>query len=284
MFNVIKMELYRMIKNKSTWIILAASMLIMFASIFMTSQDINYYNNNLIALENLQENGSEVNWGIYIGSVNPEWCNGSQISLMDLVAVNMKSKILLMFLVVFVTGFAGSEWRNGFLKNIAGQVKNRSSLILGKFAVTAIFTTVMIAAAVLSTMLGSKIFMGYINFAGATQGILFLVVQILLHIGYGMFILFLFQVTGSAIATMLSGILIAAGILQMVDAVLLSVFKGLQSIEQFSVMNYLTCGNVGLLSLNSSGAVYVQAVVIAVCAIGLMTGLSSLILQRKNIC
>lgn len=284
MFNVIKMELYRMIKNKSTWIILAASMLMMFASIFMTRQDINYYNNNPIALENLQENGSEVNWGIYIGSVNPEWCNGSQISLMDLVAVNMKSKILLMFLVVFVTGFAGSEWRNGFLKNIAGQVKNRSSLILGKFAVTAIFTTVMIAAAVLSTMLGSRIFLGYINFNGTAQGILFLVVQILLHIGYGMFILFLFQVTGSAIATMLSGILIAAGILQMVDAVLLSIFKGLQSIEQFSVMNYLTCGNVGLLSLNSSGAVYAQAAVIAVCAIGLMTGLSSLILQRKNIC
>ncbi len=284
MFNVIKMELYRMIKNKSTWIILAASMLMMFASIFMTSQDINYYNNNPIALENLQENGSEINWGIYIGSVNPEWCNGSQISLMDLVAVNMKSKILLMFLVVFVTGFAGSEWRNGFLKNIAGQVKNRSALILGKFAVTAIFTTVMIAAAVLSTMLGSRIFLGYINFAGVAQGMLFLGVQLLLHIGYGMFILFLFQVTGSAIATMLSGILIAAGILQMVDAVLLSVFKGLQSIEQFSVMNYLTCGNVGLLSLNSSGAMYVQAAVIAVCAIGLMTGLSSLILQRKNIC
>ena len=284
MFNVIKMELYRMIKNKSTWIILAASMLMMFASIFMTSQDINYYNNNPIALENLQENGSEVNWGIYIGSVNPEWCNGNQISLMDLVAVNMKSKILLMFLVVFVTGFAGSEWRNGFLKNIAGQVKNRSFLISGKFAVTAIFTTVMIAAAVLSTMLGSRIFLGYINFAGTAQGMLFLMVQILLHIGYGMFILFLFQVTGSAIATMLSGILIAAGILQMVDAVLLSAFKGLQSIEQFSVMNYLTCGNVGLLSLNSSGAVYVQAAVIAVCAIGLMTGLSSLIFQRKNIC
>jgi hypothetical protein len=84
-----------MTKSKATWIILFASMLMMFVSIFMTSQDLDYYSNNPIALENLQENGGEVNWGIYIGSVNPEWCNGNQIPLMDLVAVNIKSKLLL---------------------------------------------------------------------------------------------------------------------------------------------------------------------------------------------
>ena len=66
MFNVLKMDLYRMAKSNATWIILLASMLMMFVSIFMTSQDIDYYNSNPIALENLQENGGEINWGIYI--------------------------------------------------------------------------------------------------------------------------------------------------------------------------------------------------------------------------
>ena len=231
MFNVLKMDLYRMAKSNATWIILLASMLMMFVSIFMTSQDIDYYNSNPIALENLQENGGEINWGIYIGSVNPKWCNGNEISLMDLVAVNIKSKLLLMFLVVFITYFVGSEGRNGFIKNIAGQVRNRSSLILGKFIAIGIFTIVMIVAAVFSTMLGSLIFLGYVNFVGIKQGLIFLVVQILLHIGYGMFILLLFNVTRSSIATMLSGILIAAGILQVVDAILFSIFKGLDSIE-----------------------------------------------------
>ena len=40
MINVIKMDLYRMVKNKATWLIFLASMLMMFASIFMTSQDL----------------------------------------------------------------------------------------------------------------------------------------------------------------------------------------------------------------------------------------------------
>lgn len=283
MFNVLKMDLYRMAKSKATWIILLASMLMMFVSIFMTSQDIDYYNSNPIALENLQENGGEINWGIYIGPVNPKWCNGHEISLMDLVAVNIKSKLLLMFLVVFITYFVGSEGRNGFIKNIAGQVRNRSSLILGKFIAIGIFTIVMIVAAVFSTMLGSLIFLGYVNFVGIKQGLIFLVVQILLHIGYGMFILLLFNVTRSSIATMLSGILIAAGILQVVDAILFSIFKGLDSIEGFSVMKYLTSGNVGVLSINSSNAVYTQAGMIAVCAIVLMTVLSSIIIQRRDL-
>lgn len=283
MFNVLKMDLYRMAKSNATWIILLASMLMMFVSIFMTSQDIDYYNSNPIALENLQENGGEINWGIYIGSVNPKWCNGNEISLMDLVAVNIKSKLLLMFLVVFITYFVGSEGRNGFIKNIAGQVRNRSSLILGKFIAIGIFTIVMIVAAVFSTMLGSLIFLGYVNFVGIKQGLIFLVVQILLHIGYGMFILLLFNVTRSSIATMLSGILIAAGILQVVDAILFSIFKGLDSIEGFSVMKYLTSGNVGVLSINSSNAVYTQTGMIAVCAIVLMTVLSSIIIQRRDL-
>ena len=283
MFNVLKMDLYRMAKSNATWIILLASMLMMFVSIFMTSQDIDYYNSNPIALENLQENGGEINWGIYIGSVNPKWCNGNEISLMDLVAVNIKSKLLLMFLVVFITYFVGSEGRNGFIKNIAGQVRNRSSLILGKFIAIGIFTIVMIVAAVFSTMLGSLIFLGYVNFVGIKQGLIFLVVQILLHIGYGMFILLLFNVTRSSIATMLSGILIAAGILQVVDSILFSIFKGLDSIEGFSVMKYLTSGNVGVLSINSSNAVYTQAGMIAVCVIVLMTVLSSIIIQRRDL-
>ncbi len=187
-----------------------------------------------------------------------------------------------MFLVVFVTYFAGSEEHNGFIKNVAGQVENRSSLIVGKFIAIGIFTTGMIVAAVFSTMLGSLIFLGYINFAGIERGLLFLIVQILLHVGYGMFILLLFHITRNSIATMLSGILIAAGILQIVDTILLAVFKGLNSIEGFSIMNYLTSGNVGILSLNGSNASYMQAGMTALCTIVLMTALSSVIIQRRD--
>lgn len=283
MLNVIKMDLYRMVKNKATWLILLASMLMMFASIFMSSQDLAYYNSNPIALENLQANGDEVNWGIYIGSVKSEWCNGTEISLMELVAVNVKSKLLLMFLVVFMTYFAGSEGRNGFVKNIAGQVTHKGILVFSKFVVISIYTVMMMVGAVLATMLGSAAFLGYINTSNIGQGCIFLAVQILLHIAYGMFVLFLFHITGSSIATMLSGILIAAGILQIVDSILISSFSKLQAISDFSIMNYLTSGNVGLLSMDSTSGLYIRADMIALGAIILMNILSSVIVQRRDL-
>lgn len=283
MLNVIKMDLYRMVKNKATWLILLASMLMMFASIFMSSQDLAYYNSNPIVLENLQANGDEVNWGIYIGSVKSEWCNGTEISLMELVAVNVKSKLLLMFLVVFMTYFAGSEGRNGFVKNIAGQVTHKGILVFSKFVVISIYTVMMMVGAVLATMLGSAAFLGYINTSNIGQGCIFLAVQILLHIAYGMFVLFLFHITGSSIATMLSGILIAAGILQIVDSILISSFSKLQAISDFSIMNYLTSGNVGLLSMDSTSGLYIRAGMIALGAIILMNILSSVIVQRRDL-
>ncbi len=282
MLNILKMDLYRMIKSKAAWIILAASILMMFASVFMTKQDIDYYNNNPVAFENL-ENGGDISWGIYIGSVNPKWCNGNIIPLIELLAVNIKSKMLLMFLTVFIVYFAGSEGRNSFMKNIVGQVKNRAFLVMSKFITISIYTVLVIIGAMFATMLGSRMFFGYMSFAGMSQGIIFLLIQILLHIGYGMFVLLLYHITRSSVATMLSGILIAAGILQFIDAILLAVFTHLKSAAGFSILNYTTSGNVGTLPLSGNETIYMRAGIVAVCAIVLMNILSSTIIQRRDL-
>lgn len=115
MLKVIKMDLFRMFKSKYTYIVLAAAMLMMFASVFMTQQDISYYQQTPSALETLRETGDEVNWGIYIGQVSPEWCTGAKIPLPELVSMNIQSKLLLMFLVAFIALFAGNEIRTGFI-------------------------------------------------------------------------------------------------------------------------------------------------------------------------
>ena len=101
MLKAIKMDLYRMFKSKYTYIVLAAAMLMMFASVFMTQQDISYYQQTPSAMETLRETGDEVNWGIYIGQVSPEWCTGAKIPLPELVSMNIQSKLLLMLFCHF---------------------------------------------------------------------------------------------------------------------------------------------------------------------------------------
>ena len=283
MFKVIKMDLFRMCKSKYTYIVLVASMLMMFASVFMTQQDIIYYQQIPSALAALQENGDEVNWGIYIGQVSPEWCNGAKIPLPELVSMNIQSKLLLMFLVAFIALFAGNEIRTGFIKNIAGQMRYRWELVIGKLLSISIFTVVLLLAAVLAIMAGSFFFFGYVHIQEVGKFIGYLGMQYLLHIAYGSVSLFLVYLFENVVASLLTGIFLAAGILQVIDALLRNIVPHLKKIADFSIMNYLSSGNVGILSMASGSALYRKALFIAVITWIVMGSLSGLLMQKKDI-
>lgn len=284
MLKVIKMDVFRMFKSKYTYIVLVAAMLMMFASVFMSQQDISYYQQTPSAMETLQETGDEVNWGIYIGQVSPEWCvDGAKIPLPELVSMNIQSKLLLMFLVAFIALFAGNEIRTGFIKNIVGQTRHRWELVIGKLLSIAVFTAVLLIAAVLAIMVGSVCFFGYVHIEEAGKFIGFLGIQYLLHIAYGSVILFFVYLFQSIVASLLTGILLAAGILQVVDALLINMIPRLKEMTDFSIMNYLSSGNVGLISMASGSSMYLKAVAIAVITLILMSSLSGLILQKKDI-
>lgn len=285
MLNIIKMDLYRMLRSKYTYIVLAAVMLMMLASVFMSGQDVAYYQQTPSALETLRlkEADAGVKWGIYIGHVPPKWCTGAEIPLPELVSSNLQSHILLMFLVVFIVLFAGNESRTGFIKNIACQVRHRYELVLGKLLSIAVFTAAMLAATVLSIMLGSGLFFGYVHMQDFGKFMAFLGTQFLLHVGYGSFILMLVYLLQNAVASLIAGILIAAGILQVADAVLLNIVPAFNEIENFSVMNYLTSGNVALVSATSGNEVYFRAVIIAAVTLAVMACLGGIIMEKRDI-
>lgn len=272
-----------MCKSKYTYIVLVASMLMMFASVFMTQQDIIYYQQTPSALAALQENGDEVNWGIYIGQVSPEWCNGAKIPLPELVSMNIQSKLLLMFLVAFIALFAGNEIRTGFIKNIAGQMRYRWELVIGKLLSISIFTVVLLLAAVLAIMAGSFFFFGYVHIQEVGKFIGYLGMQYLLHIAYGRVSLFLVYLFENVVASLLTWIFLAAGILQVIDALLRNIVPHLKKIADFSIMNYLSSGNVGILSMASGSALYRKALFIAVITWIVMGSLSGLLMQKKDI-
>ncbi len=88
------------------------------------------------------------------------WCK--KIPLPELVSMNIQSKLLLMFLVAFIALFAGNEIRTGFIKNIAGQTRHRWEFVIGKLLSIAIFTAVLLVAAILAIMAGSVLFFFWI--------------------------------------------------------------------------------------------------------------------------
>lgn len=123
----------------------------------------------------------------------------------------------------------------------------------------------------------------YVHIQEAGKFIGYLGMQYLLHIAYGSVILFLVYLFQNVVASLLTGILLAAGILQVVDALLINIIPRLKEIADFSIMNYLSSGNVGLLSMASGGSLYLKALLIAIITLILMGSLSGLMMQKKDI-
>ena len=281
MLNIIRMDLYRMFKSKSTWIILFATMLMMFASVFMTHSDYVYYMNHSTALANLKLTYDQVNWGIYIGSVSPSWCTGVKIPICEIFTLNIRSKILLMFLVLFTVIFVSGESRTGFIKNIAGQVQNRGTLVLSKLIVVAVFSIMLLLSALIVVILSCRMFFGYVNFDNFGNFIPYLGTQLFLHVAFGAVMICLIVLLKNSVASMLVGILISAGILQIVDTIIKALVHGIKG--NFSIMYYITSGNIAALTMSSGAGDYIRALLVGLIFIMCANGISMAIIQTRDV-
>lgn len=139
MFNLIRMNLYRMARTKSLWVVmLCMAMFCTFACSMVT-----------IDLKDMQKNkaedlsGSLV--GVYTGEDNdeeegnfgitvqvPEKENGEIPTFLEFYNSDLASGIILVFLCIGCVIYFNGEIKSGFLKNIAGQTRHKPNIYLAK--------------------------------------------------------------------------------------------------------------------------------------------------------
>ena len=282
MTNIIKMDAYRMLKSPFTWIILLAAMLMMFGSVFVASTDVAYYEKNPGDISRL-EDPSDNKWGIRIGDIESSWCAGNEIPLVELVSTNIQFKVPLMFLLVFLVFFVNGDSRTGYIKNIATHVKKRKNLIILKILPVAIYSALLLLVSSLAVMLGSKIFFGYVNFDNFASLLPFMGTQLLLHIAFGMFIICLLTLLRNSLASMIIGLLIASGLIEIVDVILVAIVPNLSKTKELSIMPYITSGNIGLLSVDGMADIYLRSLIVALIYTVFMTGISMYVFGKRDI-
>ena len=164
MLNMIKMDVYRMFRTKSMyviWIILLASALLtsflskidydaankewekqqavesqadtdtdMQAADVVNAQDIEQQQAADSNKEQLsQQNTDNVNLGM---SVELPTEPGKKVTVMDVFFSNAQGKFYALFLVIFAVMFATADIKSGYIKNIGGQVSQRGMLIVSR--------------------------------------------------------------------------------------------------------------------------------------------------------
>lgn len=279
MSRAIKLELYRLRRNKYPWIILILSSLMIIGSVYMTKVDYHYYINDKAALENLKINFAQINWGIYVGSVIPDWLDLGYIPITELFMRNIQSKILLMFQTIFIVMYIGDELKSSFLKNINQVFPRKIDLILGKVIIICIYTLAIFITSFIIMSLSFYIMEGYLKFTEIGIFIKYILAEYLLYITYSIVIMFLAYLIRNSAVTLIIGLLESAGILQIFDTIIHQISGDFSS----SIMKYLISGNIVLLSINSSSSIYLRVAILSIVYLVIMIILNTVILSKRDI-
>lgn len=279
MSRAIKLELYRLRRNKYPWIILILSSLMIIGSVYMTKVDYHYYINDKAALENLKINFTQINWGIYVGSVIPDWLDLGYIPITELFMRNIQSKILLMFQTVFIVMYIGDELKSSFLKNINQVFPKKIELTLGKVTIICVYTLAIFITNFIIMSLSFYFMEGYLKFTEIGIFIKYILTEYLLYITYSIIIMFLAYLIRNSAVTLIIGLLESAGILQIID----TIFHQISGNLSFSIMNYLISGNIVLLSIDSSDSIYLRVTLLSIIYLIIMIILNTMVLSKRDI-
>ncbi|HEN9071722.1 TPA: hypothetical protein ACGL02_000892 [Streptococcus agalactiae] len=245
----------------------------------MTKVDYHYYINDKAALENLKINFTQINWGIYVGSVIPDWLDLGYIPITELFMRNIQSKILLMFQTIFIVMYIGDELKSSFLKNINQNFPKKIELILGKVIIICIYTFAIFITSFIIMSLSFYIMEGYLKFTETGIFIKYILAEYLLYITYSIVIMFLAYLIRNSAVTLIIGLLESAGILQIFDTIIHQISGNFSS----SIMKYLISGNIVLLSINSSSSIYLRVAILSIVYLVIMIILNTVILSKRDI-
>ena len=173
MFNLIKMDLYRLTRMKSFWIMIAVTVSVAFIGAFLADYAMGL------------ESDATAEAGGFFVTINAMKEVPETIPLSDWVISDLSAHVLLLLCAIFAPMFVNGEQKNGYVKNIASQLPNRGMLVFSKLAAVAVQVAVIFAAYFVAFAISGRIFFGdMLVFGSFSQFAKALGIQYLLHFAF----------------------------------------------------------------------------------------------------
>lgn len=199
--NLVKMNLYRFCRKIQVYV----AMLFMVGITFFVVADARDESESYKELqreimeENISDDGQV--YGLTV-NVNDDYTIEQVIS--DL----LSSQLLLVFIVIFVCSFVGDERSHGFIKNLNACTNSKIQLFLSKIPVVAVYAALLEIGVVVGAFIsGAKALSISIS-----ELCIFLSLQWLLHVSFGVFALLLMELVRNQLVGVVVGIASAVSI------------------------------------------------------------------------
>ena len=314
MLNMIKMDVYRMFRTKSMyviWIILLASALLtsflskidydaankewekqqavesqadtdtdMQAADVVNAQDIEEQQVADSNKEQLsQQNADNVNIGM---SVELPTEPGKKVTVMDVFFSNAQGKFYALFLVIFAVMFATADIKSGYIKNIGGQVSQRGMLIASRAVALALFTAITFAGIFVFQAAANMLAFKCVVWGNWKEIIPYFLTELTLHYAFVLICMAIAVIIKNNVISMTLSVCLTMNIMSIVYA-LIDYVGNRVGLHNFNIYKYTVTGRMAMLPMNAGREDIISSVCVAAAFIIIMLSLSSYIFQKRDI-
>ena len=281
MLNMIKMDLYRMFRTKSLyviWIVLAVALLIT-TSLCKTDYD-SLNEEDAVQQEQIAEPTAEnMNVGMMVTLPTEP---GEKVTVYDIFFANSQGKFYALFLVIFAVMFSTADIGSGYIKNIGGQVKKRGALIFSRSIALAVFTVLTMAGAFLFQAVANYIVFRELTWGSSKADLSYFLTELALHYALVLICMAVAIILKNNVISMVIAICLTMNIMSIIYGLINSAVQKM-GIQNFQIYKYTITGKLSLLSMNPSGNECLAAFGVAIVFIVMMISVSSVVFQKRDI-
>lgn len=264
MLNVIKMDLYRMFRTKSLYVVWVIATVIMFGTTYILRTD---------SGEEFDAHAVEVAGDVRALGIQvmiPPNSDGN-ITVQNIFYGNAQSKFYALFLAIFTVIFVLGDTKSGYIKNIGGQMRDRGLLVIAKAVSLFIYTFLMMVGMILIQMIVNRLMLGYLEIGNIKELFLYAGIQLVLHYALLVICMTVAVILKSSTAAMVIAVCLCMDMMVILYSAVDRVLAKM-GVEDFSLYRYSVTGRIAMLSQNPAGkecfpAVMVAAAFVAVCIV-----------------
>ena len=283
MLNMIRMELYRMFKTKSLyviWLVLAAGILF---TTGLSADEMKTYTmeekQEMYEYATGQRESETVNLGM---DVTVPTKPGDTVSVFDLFYGNIKGKFLALFMVIFAVLYSTADMTSGFVKNIAGQVRDRRRLVFAKGVSLFVYTVLTMLIFTGIQTVSNALFFDEFVFGPVKEFLQYAGIQTLLHFAFLMIVMCIAIVLRNNVISMMLSVCLCMNVLVIFYSFLDNMIAKAH-IKNFHVLEYTVTGNISFLETNVTAKMAVTALAVSIAFIIVMIEVCSTVFKKRDI-
>lgn len=287
MFNAIRMDVYRLFKTKSTYIILVImiAMSVMGTGLMSVMTEMTGAESQQVQTEQMSDNadyageddqfnedteGAQSQLSVSVSEIDPDENDNSVLSFAMSDISGLQAGL---FIIIFTVLFSMADINSGFIKSIGGQVKGRGVLIVSKMAAIAIFTAIVIIADFLTELIAVNIFFDDAVVGSASEIVRLLSSQFVLNFALAILMMAIAIIIKNNVVSMIIGVCMCTGIFELI-------FMGINYLmdkigfSDFDINNILITGKIKNVTIGAdtadigyallTAAIYIAVSVLAV--------------------